>query len=84
MNVLEGSAREHFLHSGVETEVYKVIFNKAILSGHGEAKKEQILARATHLIPLVEIWINSADNTIVQVLYPPENKNYDGIPMPMF
>ena len=84
MNVFEGPAREHFLRSGVETEVYKVIVNKAILSGHGKATNEQILGRVTHRIPLIEIWINSADSTIVQVLDPPEKKNYEGIPMPIF
>ena len=84
MNVFEGSAREHFLHSGHNTAVYKVIFNKAILSSRGIAKKEQILERITHRMPLIEIWINASDSTIVRVLEPPAKKNYEGIPMPIF
>ena len=80
----EGSTSEHFLHTGAEAKVYKIIFTKAILSGNGEANREEILKRVTSRIPLIEIWVNSADSTVVQVHDPPSKRNFEGIPMPVF
>jgi len=80
----EGSTSEHFLYTGAEPEVYKIIITKAILSGNGNANREVILKRVTKRIPLIEIWLNSADSTVVQVHDPPSKWNYEGIPMPVF
>lgn len=84
MNNFEGLSRVNFMYTGTETEVYKIIFTKAILSGDGKANKEEILEWVTSRIPLIEIWLNSADSSIVQVIDPPAKRNYEGIPMPVF
>ena len=70
--------------TGGETNMYKIIYHKAIVSGDGVAKKEGILKRVTGRIPLLEIWISAFDGRIVRVLDPPENETYEGVPMPIF
>jgi protein-S-isoprenylcysteine O-methyltransferase Ste14 len=84
MNEFSYSTGEHFLMTGGETNMYKIIYHKAIVSGDGVAKKEGILKRVTGRIPLLEIWISAFDGRIVRVLDPPENETYEGVPMPIF
>lgn len=82
MSEQSGPSHDHFLRAGSPAEAYKIIFTRAVLPDGSAAEGCEILRRVIERVPLAEVWLDP-EARVLQVLPPPAESRYAGIPMPV-
>lgn len=59
---------------------YKIIFEEPILSEGTARKGNNILLHTTGIRPFIEVWVDTANQSVTDILEMPSSVKYDGIP----
>ena len=67
-----------------DRNMYKVIFNKAHIRANKEVSGKDIISSVAKREPVVEVWIDVADQKVVKILEMPEKIRYENIPVAIY
>jgi protein-S-isoprenylcysteine O-methyltransferase Ste14 len=84
MHVPEGTATTHTFPSDYDRNRYKIVFTQAEFGPGPLPEPTDIVREALNKKPVVEAWVDRASGRVVQVLPPPAEAFYDGMPVPLF
>lgn len=84
MYIPEGQVPAHEWPSNKDQSRYKIIFSLAHFGPESQAKDLDILLRAVHKTPMLEVWIDRSSQTIEKIRRPTSDKYYEGMPVPVF
>lgn len=84
MYIPEGQAPSHESPRSKDQSRYKIIITKAEFGSREPADGLDILLKAFHKNPILEVWINRHTQTVQKILNLPAEDIYKGIPVPVF
>ncbi len=81
-----GHGGNHFLgqQANENDHLYKIIFTRAVLSDNKIFSSKNLLSATVFTVPLVEVWIDLVDKKVIKILEPPQEINYENIPLPVY
>ncbi len=74
----------HQSSSDYDDTQYKIIFTKADIRRDAEVSGKEILSNVLEREPIVEVWVDLDENTVVQILEIPDDYKYQGIPVAVY
>lgn len=83
MNGIDGVVR-HNNPRNYDKNMYKVIFNKAAIRANQDVSGRDIISNVAKREPVVEVWINAAEQKVVKILEMPEKIRYENIPVALY
>ncbi len=83
MNVVEG-ATGHYSPADYERNLYKVIFTRAHLRTDQQVEGKEIILNTAKRTPVVEVWVDLSQYTVIDKKDPPETVMYESIPVPLY
>ena len=83
MNGVEYKAG-HRSPSDYDDTQYKIIFTIAEIRENTEAIGKEILTKVLTREPLIEVWIDLKEQSVIQILELPDHYKYQGIPVAVF
>lgn len=79
------SERGHFTPKPYDDSQYKIIFTYAELRAGQDAQGKEILLNVLgRVVPIAEVWIDLANQQVIDIKNPPETIKYEGIPVPVY
>ena len=75
--------RGHNTPGDYDPRKYKVVYTRALMRGHAEARGLDILRYTIRTDPVAEVWIDECGQ-VVQVLGPPDEVYYGIVPVPVY
>ena len=74
----------HKSPSDYNKNLYKIIFTKATLLDNSTATGKKILTDTIQRLPLLEVWVDLSQETVVKILEIPEHIKYSNIPVALY
>jgi len=84
MYIPDGAVPSHESPGSKDQSRYKIIITKAEFGAGEPADGLEILRRAIHKIPFLEVWIDRDTKSVEGILEPPSADIYFGMPVPIF
>ena len=83
MNGIDGVVR-HSNPQNYDKNMYKVIFNKADIRANQDVSGKDIISNVAKREPVVEVWIDVAEQKVVKIREMPEKIRYENIPVAVY
>jgi hypothetical protein len=75
----------HYTPENYNKNLYKIAFTRAEFSASNQnAEGRDILTKAFRRTPVTEAWIDLSSGRVIEVLSPPADIRYEGIPVPIY
>jgi len=74
----------HLSPSDYDDTLYKIIFTSAEIRGDRNVAGKEILTNVLEREPLVEVWVDLSERSVIQILDIPEVYKYQNIPVAVF
>lgn len=83
MNGINGRV-SHRYPSNFDENMYKIIFNKADMRNNQDVSGKDIIPNVAKREPVVEVWIDTAEQKVIKILEMPEIIRYKDIPVAIY
>jgi len=80
----EGAGGHHFFFRDWDTNLFKIIFTRAVLHKKPNIEGLDIILNTIQRIPIFEIRINLKENRVIDIFDPPENYRFKDISVPIY
>jgi protein-S-isoprenylcysteine O-methyltransferase Ste14 len=80
----QASDRGHYSPADYDRNRYKIIFTQVKLRTNPDSEGKDILLNASQRTPIVEVWVDLAQNTVTEIKNPPTVIKYENIPVPVY
>ena len=67
-----------------QRSLFKIIFTEALLGTKNSADGQNILISAINKTPVIETWVDIRRSEVIEILPPPSESFYNGVPVPIF
>jgi protein-S-isoprenylcysteine O-methyltransferase Ste14 len=74
----------HNFPAGYDENLYKIIFTQANLPAGRAVEGKAILQNTVVRTPIVEVWVDLAQGSVIDVRIPTVTANYENVPVPVY